>query len=393
MTPKCRLENALATTTRAISDERREPAFVPSALLIAIATGIAGASAAFYYSHAGLALTHYDARAHLVVARRILDSLMPGWQQIGAVWLPLPHVLNMLPVQFDAWYRTGASAIAISVMSMAIGAWALASLIVRRTGSIAAACAGAALLLANPNVLYLQSTPMTEPLLFGTTLLAVALTANWIDDGVERTPHAAGLAIAAACMTRYEAWPICGALFALTLVVLLRRGLSIGASLTAVSRLACYPALAIAIFLLNSRWTVGAWFISGGFFVAENEARGHPLLAWQQVHDGVFRLSGSALVWPAYAAVVVIVWTFARSKARASLALVMALVASAALPWYAYFEGHPFRIRYGVPLVVACAALIATGIGLLPRRLRDVVAALAVAASLWQVSPLDSTLR
>ena len=73
----------------------------------------------------GLALGHYDARAHLVVARRILDSLMPGWQQIGAVWLPLPHVLNMLPVQVDAWYRSGASAIAISIASMAVAAWAL----------------------------------------------------------------------------------------------------------------------------------------------------------------------------------------------------------------------------------------------------------------------------
>ena len=67
----------------------------------------------------GLTLSHYDARAHLVVARRIFDSLMPGWQQIGGVWLPLPHVLNALPVQVDALYRNGASAIAFSVLSMA----------------------------------------------------------------------------------------------------------------------------------------------------------------------------------------------------------------------------------------------------------------------------------
>jgi hypothetical protein len=52
-----------------------------------------------------------------VVARRIFDNLMPGWQQIGAVWLPLPHVLNMFPVQVDDWYRNGASGIAISVLA------------------------------------------------------------------------------------------------------------------------------------------------------------------------------------------------------------------------------------------------------------------------------------
>ena len=190
-------------------------------------------------------------------------------------------------------------------------------------------------------------------------------------------------------MTRYEAWPICGALIALAFVVLVRRGASAREAALAVARLAAYPAVAVVIFLLNSRWTVGAWFVSGGFFVAENEALGQPFLAWQQVREGVFRLSGSMLVWPAYAAIAVIVWTFVRAKERASLTLVLALLAAAALPWYAYVEGHPFRIRYSVPLVVACAALIATGSACCRVRCALAAATLAVAASLWQVSPLD----
>src|SRR6187431_3523821 len=103
-------------------------------LLVALAVFAYGSWAAAYYSRLGLALAHYDARAHLVVARRILDSLCPGWQQIGAVWLPLPHVLNMLPVQVDAWYRSGASAIAISIASMTVAAWALSRLTARATG-------------------------------------------------------------------------------------------------------------------------------------------------------------------------------------------------------------------------------------------------------------------
>jgi hypothetical protein len=133
---------------------------------------------------------------------------------------------------------------------------------------------------------------------------------------------------------------------------------------------------------------VGAWFVSSGFF-AENESLGHPFVAWDQVREGVYRLSGPAVVWPAYAAAALVVWTFARSRARASLVLVLAFAAAAALPWYAYLEGHPFRIRYGVPLVVACAAIVGTGIGLLPRRLRAIAAGLAVAGALWQVTPLD----
>ena len=144
-----------------------------------IATGVAaaivGTFAAWRYHTLGLTLSHYDARGHLVVARRIVDSITPGWQQIGAVWLPLPHLLNALPVQVDLLYRTGASAVAISIASYAITTAAIAWMVRRLTGSAPAAVAGAAVFALNPNVVYLQSTPMTEPLLLATTTIAVAM--------------------------------------------------------------------------------------------------------------------------------------------------------------------------------------------------------------------------
>jgi hypothetical protein len=353
-----------------------------------------------YYARAGLTLSHYDARAHLVVARRIMDSLTPGWQQIGAVWLPLPHVLNMLPVQIDGLYRNGASGVAISILSMTIAAWALASIILRTTGSTSGAVAAAALLLLNPDVLYLQSTPMTEPLLFGTTMLAVALTAAWIDAGAEGWPAGAGTAIAAACLTRYEAWPITAALVLLAWLALVRRGPALsgapkapsrtGHATLACVRLAAYPLAAIVVFVANSRWTVGAWFVSGGFFVPENvEALGHPLVAWHQVRDGLYRMTGPALVWSADVSVALVFIAWLRSRSRASLLLVLALTASAALPWYAYMQGHPFRIRYDVPLVAACAALAGVGVSLLWSRLRPIAAAAVIAVAVVQAHPLD----
>jgi hypothetical protein len=147
--------------------------------------------------------------------------------------------------------------------------------------------------------------------------------------------------------------------------------------------------VAVALFLLNSRWTVGSWFVSGGFFVAENASLGQPMLAWDQVREGVYRLAGTLSVWPAYASAAIIAVVFVRSRRQASLVLALSLAAAAALPWYAYFQGHPFRIRYSVPLVAACAVLIATGISVLPRIARGAVAALLVAATVWQLSPLD----
>ena len=78
----------------------------------ALVAALGGAIVAWHYHQLGLTLTHYDARGHLVVARRIIDSITPGWQQVGAVWLPLPHLLNAIPVQIDLFYRTGASGVA-----------------------------------------------------------------------------------------------------------------------------------------------------------------------------------------------------------------------------------------------------------------------------------------
>src|SRR5512142_2984126 len=108
---------APATTSAVDSHPRRDRLVLR---LIAAGMLLVGCWAAWVYHDAGLTLSHYDTKGHLVVARRVIDSLTPGWRQLGGLWLPLPHLLNLLPVQVDAWYRTGASAVALSVLSFAV---------------------------------------------------------------------------------------------------------------------------------------------------------------------------------------------------------------------------------------------------------------------------------
>ena len=98
---------------------------------VVLAAAACGTAAAVLFARAGLTLSHYDARGHLVVARRLADSLTPGWQQIGAVWLPLPHLLNAMPVQSDRLFQNGVSAVAISVLSFAIAAGSVAWIVSR----------------------------------------------------------------------------------------------------------------------------------------------------------------------------------------------------------------------------------------------------------------------
>ncbi len=355
-------------------------------LLAGTAAALVGALVAWRYHALGLTLSHYDARGHLIVARRVIDSLTPGWQQIGAVWLPLPHLLNVLPVQHDVMYRTGASGVAISIFAFALATGSIVWIVERLTGSGAGALAAAAVFAANPNLLYLQATPMTEPLLLGTTLAGVALLVAWIDG--DASTRAAGSTIALACLTRYEAWPVIAAALAAAAWTLWRRGAAPIAACRRVLPVAVYPATAMIGFLVFSRVVVGQWFVSSGFFVPENKALGDPLLAAAEIWYGTHLLSGYAIIAIATVGVAALAIQGLLVRGRAQALIALSLFATAALPWSAFVKGHPFRIRYMIPLL----AIEAIGAGMaasLVRRARVAAAILLIAAAGYELHPLD----
>src|ERR1041384_2393864 len=135
--------------------ERRHVIISKLPRLLAVLAAGAGGAAWIIFSRAGLVLSHYDAKAHLVVPRRVFDNLTPGWQQIGAVWLPLPHLINLLPTQIDFFYRTGIFASAVSIACFAVSAWATSRFVRSASGSTLGAATAVALLALNPNLLYL----------------------------------------------------------------------------------------------------------------------------------------------------------------------------------------------------------------------------------------------
>ena len=341
------------------------PSFDGLSRVLGLLAAILGTFAASVYWRAGLSLSHYDAKAHLVVARRIFDSLTPSWEQIGAVWLPLPHLINAVPVQIDWFYQTGAFAIAVSVISFAI-ATACASAIVRSTtGSRTGAIVAALLFALNPNVLYLQSTPMTEPLLFALTSLAVLHLVQWAKSDVPAARPALGWTLVLACLTRYEAWPIAGAAIVAAAFAKWRGGLPARAVVHETARIAVYPAAAVIFFMGMSFASTGQWFITGGFYVPDPKLQGQPYVVWQAIREG---LEGLAGLWFVRAlllsAGVVTIAALVRRK-WSGLMLTLALTASIALPFYAFVSGHPFRLRYEVPLILGGAVAIGAGVAML----------------------------
>src|SRR5688572_4071698 len=215
--------------------------------LLAAAALLAGVAAWIVWVREGLVLSHYDAKAHLVVARRVVDSLTPGWQQLGAVWLPLPHLVQLLPTQIDFFYRTGAFGSMVSIAAFAVTVWAAALLVLRITGSAAGAVTAAALLIVNPNLLYLHSTPMTEPLLLAMTFASVLLLYEWAAPSAPDTAErprgfrsAMGWMLFATAWTRYEAWPVLSIGLAAAAFAMWKRGDPVTIVIRRVARVAAW---------------------------------------------------------------------------------------------------------------------------------------------------------
>ncbi len=359
------------------------PSFDSLSRLLGVLAAILGTYGASVYWRAELSLSHYDAKAHLVVARRVFDSLTPSWEQFGAVWLPLPHVLNVVPVQIDWMYRTGASAIAISIASYAVTVACVAAIVRKANGTRTGAILAAALFALNPNVLYLQSTPMTEPLLFALSALVVLHLTEWVVSDELRIRRAAGWTIVAACLTRYEAWAVVGTAMGLAALAKWQRAPQ-KAQITSepqeaqiaqkdytwavfreIAKLAIYPAATVLFFMGWSFASTGVWFTTGGFYVSDPKLQGQLGSVWDAIREGTVTLGGASLVYYAEIAAALLL-LFAVARRRWSVMVMpIALLATVALPLYAYYSGHPFRIRYEVPLILGAAACLGTAVSML----------------------------
>ena len=364
------------------------PSFDRLSRALGLLAAILGTIAASVYWRAGLSLSHYDAKAHLVVARRIFDSLTPSWEQIGAVWLPLPHLLNAIPVQIDFFYQTGAFAIAISIVSFAITTACVSAIVRSLSGSRTGAVLAASLFALNPNVLYLQSTPMTEPLLFALTSLVVLQLVEWARSETPRARAVVGWTIVAACLTRYEAWPIVGSAIVAAAYFKWRRGLPAIAVIHEAARLTVYPIATVIFFMGMSFASTGEWFVTGGFYVPDPKLQWQAAEVYRAIRQGSIDLAGTRFVTAATYAIPILAIAALIRRNWSGLVLPIALMASIALPFYAFYSGHPFRIRYEVPLILGGAACIGAAVSML-RFAAPLVALPLLIAIVLQASPFD----
>jgi hypothetical protein len=206
-----------------------------------------------YYFRRGDILLYGDAVAHINIARRVFDSRTPGLLQLGTVWLPLPHLL-MIPFLLSNWmWKTGVGGSIPSMAAYVLGTLGVFRLVRDSLGSAAqsvlwsrfAAWLAAITYAANPNLIYLQATALTEPLYLALFVWALTYFNEFVQESGkpgENIPWPSksplvkcGYCLAGACLTRYDGWFLAVAVGAAGLLIALqakRRGHRVSSGLT-----------------------------------------------------------------------------------------------------------------------------------------------------------------
>ncbi len=213
------------------SNESGRSATPARAEFLGVLAGCAAASLAaiaWSWQHAAL-LNYGDAIAHLHIARRIFDSRRPGFEQFGSVWLPLPHLLMLPFVQVYAWWADGLAGTIPSALAY-VAACAGLYWLARRWLKPAESALALAFFALNPNLLYLQTTAMTEPLFLCEMIWIVVGLVEWrasLDSDPRRAGRLQGwiaAGLVAAIFTRYDGWVMALLAWSGIGVALLKRG-------------------------------------------------------------------------------------------------------------------------------------------------------------------------
>lgn len=177
-------------------------------LAVALALALAvSAAAVVYFQAAGLTVAYDDAHSRLMIARTVIDGRHPGLAQLGGIWPPLPQ-LAMLPfVWNDHLFYSGLAGAIPSALCYVASAGFLYKLVARLTLDPAAGLI-AVVAFSGPNILYLQSVPMSELPFTACFLGTVYFAASWMLRGSLFSLFMAALTACLSTLSRYEGWAL-----------------------------------------------------------------------------------------------------------------------------------------------------------------------------------------
>src|SRR5258708_3800412 len=148
-------------------------------VIIACCTSII---AVWYFAQNYQILLLGDTYAHMLIACRLFDSSTPGLAQLGGIWLPLPHLLMVPFIWNDYLWHTGLAGSFVSMPCYVISAIYIFLAARRLTRNSCASFTGTLVFIFNPNILYLQSTPLSELVLSVPITIAFYFFLAWAQE-------------------------------------------------------------------------------------------------------------------------------------------------------------------------------------------------------------------
>jgi 4-amino-4-deoxy-L-arabinose transferase-like glycosyltransferase len=408
-----------ATLKKRNQQQRREAGFT---LLLG---GLSIAALFFYYAHRQL-LLYGDAVAHINIARRVVDNRHPltSYGQLGTVWLPLQHIAMLPFVWIEALWRSGVAGSIPSMIAYIVGSLGIFRLVRGRASALAAYFA-AAIYALNPNLLYLQSTAMNEPIFLGFFIWTLvyldeflrATSPQAIDTHVtpahmkpERALEACGMTLAGGAYTRYDGWFVAVIVVVVVLCVFARWWRRVADSAQRKSMAKSLIELLVLNALVPVYWFLytycvsghGLDFLNGPYsakaIVLRTTARGAPPYPGQ--HD-VFTAAlyflksaklnvgagfwGQALFALALAGTVAAAWKFRRYGVFLLLWLPLPFyglsIAYGSVPIYlpVWYPFSYYNVRYGLELLPVFAVFLPVSMDFILERLNRSRARIAAA--------------
>jgi hypothetical protein len=332
----------------------------------------------------GAVLNYGDAVAHLHIARRVFDAHQPRLSELGSVWLPLPHLLLIPFVRiYSGWVSGWAGVIpsALAYLAACAGIYRLARHWLQPVPS-ALALAFFAL---NPNLLYLQTTAMTEPLFVCEMVWVAVGLVEWrasLDADprlARRTQCWIAAVLVAAVFTRYDGWIMALVAWVCIGLVLVRRGRLRSVSFWLASALLL--AAPVAWFIYNAT-SFGDWlyFVRGPYSAKAIEIRTsapgfppHP--GWHNPWVALIffvkaaEMDAAAAAWGNVLLVVSLLGTAWAGQTARRRAFLWALLLWFPVPFYAYSVSYGsvpiflppwwphswYNTRYGMEMLPALA--------------------------------------
>lgn len=215
----------------------------PDYRAVTIIASLISLAAFLHHSRSGELLLYGDAVAHMNIARRVVDSRTPGLLQLGTVWLPLPHLLMLPFVASKSLWSSGVGGAIPSMVAFIASVLGIFRLVWKglsflpnyRSDARFTAWFAAFAYALNANLLYLQSTAMTETIYLAAYIWATVWIAEFAIDlrrGDDKKSRRAlvwcGVFLCLGALTRYDGWFAAASYAIVALAILIAANLRSG---------------------------------------------------------------------------------------------------------------------------------------------------------------------